>query len=70
MEDDPKKEALLILGKMKPGKDGDDTGSEGEEGGMSASAALKDMWSSMKSGDFDAAADALRGAMMALEDEP
>lgn len=66
--DDPKKEALLILGKMKPDKGGSEDVADDDEGGMSAPAALKGMYSAMKAGDFDAAADALKVAMQACED--
>lgn len=67
MDDDPKKEALLIMGKMKPKGDAMDEGDD--EGGMDAASALKDMYHSMREGDFDSAAHALKAAMMACEDD-
>lgn len=71
--EEPDDIALTILRKNKKGADagmGDDEDEDmGAEAGDMGPAALKGMYSAMKSGDFKAAFDALRSAVEYCKDE-
>ena len=73
MEGDPKKLALLILGKGGGGeKEGAPMGEESDDDAGSSSMgpqALKDMFGMMKSGDYQGAFDALKMAVSCCSDE-
>lgn len=70
MEDDPKMIAAEIIGDMKGEKKEPAKADDDADEGVSAEAALKDMYGSMQSGDFGAAVSALKAAMVACaEDE-
>jgi hypothetical protein len=62
---DPKKTALLILGKARGGSD---PGDEGE--GLDGKEAFKAAMEAAKDGDYDAAYDAFKAAVAACGDEP